>query len=771
MQLNFSTKAGTLGLLKDTLKSARISPFISFTVAEWELNRQASLYNIESYLIAPPWIVRSSCNREDGSEMSNAGAFLSIKNVNKDRLEVAIEQVINKYNPPHPSDEVLIQSMLVDVTWSGVAFSHDPNTCAPYRVVNWAKGCDTEIVTSGGGGHVWQQAAESPVVAPPQFKPVLALLQELLDLFGDVPVDCEFAFTRELEKEQLWLLQARPLILTQSSETKKEQTNRLEKIHCKVKKGMCPNSSLIGKRTIYGVMPDWNPAEIIGIRPKPLALSIYRDLVTDRIWAYQRNNYGYRNLSGFPLMIDFFGLPYVDVRLSFNSFIPANLEENLARRLVDYYIDRLISKPTLHDKIEFKIVFSCYTFDLTRRLKRLEDFGFSSRDQKTIAESLCQLTNQIIHPSEGLWRSDVAKIEILNIRREKLLSSNLEPIECIYWLLEDIKHYGTLPFAGLARTSFIAVQMLNSLVAMEVFSQSDYDSFIRNISTVSSQLAQDWAKLDKSTFLDCYGHLRPGTYDILSPRYDETPELYFDWKERSVLFEPVKPFSPTLPQKQEIIKLLKANNLDTDPVGLFDFIEAGIKWRELAKFHFTRNLSDALTLMSKVGEKYGIERDDLAYSNVHVFQQPHETVKNMERLLISSIEQGKARYVETQKVSLPPLITTPENVWSFEWPDAEPNFITQKQITAPVLYYEVCASPIGALVCIPNADPGFDWLFAHPIAGLITAWGGPNSHMAIRAGELGLPAVIGAGEVLYRQWSKAQYLHVDCAGRRVKIIK
>jgi phosphoenolpyruvate-protein kinase (PTS system EI component) len=74
------------------------------------------------------------------------------------------------------------------------------------------------------------------------------------------------------------------------------------------------------------------------------------------------------------------------------------------------------------------------------------------------------------------------------------------------------------------------------------------------------------------------------------------------------------------------------------------------------------------------------------------------------------------------------------------------------------------------LVCIPNADPGFDWLFSYPIAGLITAWGGANSHMAIRAGELGLPSVIGAGEALYRIWSQANRLHLDCAGRRVEIL-
>lgn len=33
-------------------------------------------------------------------------------------------------------------------------------------------------------------------------------------------------------------------------------------------------------------------------------------------------------------------------------------------------------------------------------------------------------------------------------------------IEKIYWLLEDCKRYGTLPFAGVARVAFIAVQIL-----------------------------------------------------------------------------------------------------------------------------------------------------------------------------------------------------------------------------------------------------------------------------------------------------------------------
>ena len=91
-------------------------------------------------------------------------------------------------------------------------------------------------------------------------------------------------------------------------------------------------------------------------------------------------------------------------------------------------------------------------------------------------------------------------------------------------------------------------------------------------------------------------------------------------------------------------------------------------------------------------------------------------------------------------------------------------------VTASVAKRDAGEQLNGSIVCIPNADLGFDWLFVYPIAGLITAWGGVNSHMAIRAGELGLPAVISAGEALYRRWSGAQCLHLDCAGRRVELL-
>ena len=324
--MQFSTKASTLKSLSGLIKSANVAPVHMFSVGDWRADSERLLNSILEQFPDQDMIVRSSCKNEDSATHSNAGAFLSVMNVTGADVGAAIEQVIASYGEAQSDDEVLIQPMLENVVRSGVGFSHDPNTRAPYRIINWSEGSDTASVTGGQGGRTWQAAALSPVQPPAHIAPIVRLLEELLDLFGDAPVDCEFAVTRACDAEVLWLLQARPLIMDSLRETPAGQERRLGLISKKVARGMRRHPFLMGQRTVYGVMPDWNPAEIIGIRPKPLSMSLYRDLITDSTWAYQRHNYGYRNLRGHPLMPHFFGLPYIDVRLSFNSFVPDDLE-------------------------------------------------------------------------------------------------------------------------------------------------------------------------------------------------------------------------------------------------------------------------------------------------------------------------------------------------------------------------------------------------------------------------------------------------------------
>ena len=176
-------------------------------------------------------------------------------------------------------------------------------------------------------------------------------------------------------------------------------------------------------------------------------------------------------------------------------------------------------------------------------------------------------------------------------------------------------------------------------------------------------------------------------------------------------------------------------------------------------------------MINHIGRKNHISTEDIAFADYSVFRECQASDVQIGSLLKSNIELGKTRYSETLKTSLPPLITRPDDVLAFEWPEMSPSFITRKRVAAPVVFGDYRENLRGAIVCIPSADPGFDWLFSHSIAGLITAWGGTNSHMAIRAGELGLPAVIGAGEINFGRWSLASVLQIDCAEQRVEILR
>ena len=73
----------------------------------------------------------------------------------------------------------------------------------------------------------------------------------------------------------------------------------------------------------------------------------------------------------------------------------------------------------------------------------------------------------------------------------------------------------------------------------------------------------------------------------------------------------------------------------------------------------------------------------------------------------------------------------------------------------------------GKIILIEKADPGFDWLFAHKIGGLITLYGGVASHMAIRCAELGLPAAIGCGSLVFKFVSGSKTIELDCSSRQI----
>jgi glutamine kinase len=144
-------------------------------------------------------------------------------------------------------------------------------------------------------------------------------------------------------------------------------------------------------------------------------------------------------------------------------------------------------------------------------------------------------------------------------------------------------------------------------------------------------------------------------------------------------------------------------------------------------------------------------------------------------LRLRAEEEAEARRVAAA-CELPPLLTSEADLYAFVIGADRPNFIGSGSITADCLDLADQSDKqglkvAGRIVLIPQADPGFDWLFGQGIAGLVTLYGGANSHMAIRAAEFGLPAAIGIGEQRYRKLAHAQVLELSPANGILRVIR
>ncbi|MBV9563480.1 MAG: hypothetical protein JOY90_23990 [Bradyrhizobium sp.] len=778
----FRNKSETLLYLAPRLAAATVLEQTTFTVAEW---RESPARVIAQILVHPwagaPVIVRSSVSAEDVSGRSLAGHFSSVQNVRgPEQLRSAIETVLRSYRGfDNGLEHVLVQPMLQDVTMSGVATSCEIGSSRPYFVINYNMTGDTTAVTAGRTNDIecYYHFRDADQLPSDRLGSVIRLMLEVEAATEWATVDVEFAFCADTDVPVL--LQARPLRIT--SKFKRDLSHHhagLKRAQKKAAEVLARHPLCHGHRSALGIMPDWNPAEMLGVRPRPLSLSLYRDLVTDSVWSHQRRHYGYRDMRGFPLMIDLLGIPYIDVRASFNSFVPRQLGEELAERLVNFYVNRLAAHPSLHDKIEFEIVFSCYTFDLRQRLRLLREHGFTRQEIDTFLAALRDLTRRIIDPRSGPCNADRTGIASLCRRRALLASSDMPALDRCFWLLEDCRRYGTRPFAGLARAGFIAVQSLNALVMLGMMSAAGRRSFLMGLNTVSAQLRQDFEELDRQDLLERYGHLRPGTYDILSPRYDDAPDFYFGsppaqgpQRHRSAKRDEVQPSARLADEeKRAIAEALVEHGFDIGVEQYLAFLSNAIRDREVAKFEFSRNLSDALTALSKWGEELGFSAEELSFADIGIIRQCHCSAIDPKPLLSAAIERGRHLHEMTMQTVLPPLLTDAKEVWGFHMPIASPTFITNRSSTGPVVTKLDGDRIEGCIILLPNADPGFDWIFSHDIAGLVTAYGGVNSHMAIRASELDLPAVIGAGERLFARWATAAALKLDCANRHVEML-
>ena len=367
----FINKAQNLNYLaKFKIKNTGIPKFIYFNVLEWKNNRQLIIKKITKRL-DNKICIRSSFYKEDSSKSSLAGKFESFINIsnNKKNIIKAVNNLINQYQRFDKKKKfffknyLLIQNFVKNSICSGVVTNYTLGDGAPYYSINYNDQTSSTLsVTSGDKNsyrvlHVSRNSNKN--IRSIKFKKIIDAIKKIEKIYKFKPLDIEFALNKSFK---VFILQIRPISTSfKWKKINEKKFNNLLKQNEKKFRKICKRNIKYGKKGIFGLMPDWNPAEIIGIRPSPLAISLYRWLITDEVWAKQRTEFGYRDVRPNPLIVCFCGQPYVDIRASLNSFIPAELSEKTAKKFVDAYLEILLNNPSLHDKLEFDIALTAWT--------------------------------------------------------------------------------------------------------------------------------------------------------------------------------------------------------------------------------------------------------------------------------------------------------------------------------------------------------------------------------------------------------------------------
>ena len=781
----FNSKGDTLLNLKKKLKKFEVPTSFIFNVKDWQSNNSKIVSQISKKFKNKKIIVRSSGKSEDNFITSAAGKFESILNVDsndKTKVVRAINKVIKSYKLEKAKvlgEQVLIQEMIGNIKMSGVIFTGDNLGNNFYYIINYDDITGlTNTITSGSSNYsnksLYINKRKEKYIRSTRFKKIINAIKELEIQFNGFSLDVEFGLTK---KNKLYLFQVRPVIIKNNFFLKKEKFDKKISISFKkIKKIFYSEKNINGNHTILSQMTDWNPAEMIGQSPSNLSYSLYSKLITNSSWLKARKIMGYKSNFNNNLMHKISGKPFIDIRKSINSFLPRKLDKFLSTKLVNESIKKLRLNPALHDKVEFELAPTCYSFDFYNRISKIYP-NISLRDKKKSEKIYLEIFfKNINQKSTGSIEKNIDKINFL----EQLYNSKIYKIDGslknIKIILNNCIKYGIIPFSILARHAFISKELLNSLIRKGVINDKISKKFENSISTITSEFLSDQIELKKGntnikSFMKKYGHLRPGTYDIKSLRYDQINKDFFLKNNLSNSFNnKIKNEKTFNLQKYEtkINKYLDNHKFALDAKKLFNYFEKSITLREYAKFVFTKSISIILEKIRFFCKKNQIPIDDIEFLEISDFIS-----KINKKNLLNKIKRNKNDYLYNQHIKLPEIIVDETNTFVGASVVSVPNFITYKLIEGNVVYLNSKKNNLklkDKIVLIENADPGYDWLFGHNIKGLITKYGGANSHMTIRCNELEIPAAIGCGDSLFSKLETAKKLLLNCKNKIIKIL-
>ena len=731
--------------------------------------------------------MRSSSSHEDSLETSNAGHYESVLNVDPSSYEEvinAIERVRKSYHYANPDtsqenyddddEQILIQSQTQDVTLSGVIFTREIQASKPYYVINYDASGSTDTVTSGGRSSVVYIAHDADMKEiPDKWKNLYLAVKEIESVLSRLLLDIEFAIKSNGE---IVIFQVRPLAanyrygVSGLSNKLLDDKNKIRSQYQLFRKNSGNN--------ILSDMAFWNPAEIIGENPHKLDYSLYKEIITSHAWNAGLVPLGYREVNK-DLMYRLGNKPFICIEYAFEALIPSRISDSLSEKLKSFYIEKLKSDFSAHDKIEFEIVINCFDFTIDDKLAELKANNFTDEETNALKQALFDITNEAIKNYEKILRDDLAsldELEKIRLKVESQLTDNTEIHELVKLageLLYAVKKLGTPQFSRQARLAFIARALCGSLRDKNFWSTEDYNNFMAGIETVATSFKVDFVKLingeiKPEDFNKTYGHLRAGTYDITMPRYDAQ-----DLSTGNILAsDGKKQTHETFTNIDGTARALKLFGFDVQPEEFLSFMKQSLEQREYFKFIFTRSLSRAIEIIAVIAETLGFDRSSISYFGIEEILglQFYDNINDMAEYLRDTLPARRRIYADYSQVIMPEVISSSSDFDIVNMTDARPNFITDKKTSGESVKLGEDNNNDnieGKIVLIEKADPGYDWIFTKNIAGLITKYGGAASHMAIRCAEFGIPAAIGCGEKIFASACSREFIELDCHNKKI----
>jgi len=750
-------KSAALKALAPRLQKATVPEFLTLPCTQLHKQLDGFVQQVMQ-LGGSSYAVRSDAWLEDQAEGSQAGHFLTLLDVSANHLKSSIQQVAQSL-PGHPLDQVMVQCMVSTIALAGVASTHRISDGAPWYCIELAAG-DSAAVTAGRAqGRMYGVARAQASLClrkgelEPQVALPLALLHELEAIRPGCAFEIEFVLTPSPEQWHIHLLQCRPIAAQacwplQSTEI---TTCSLPSLAALQQPDLC--AQVLGSSTLYTLMSDWNPAELIGSHPRPLALSLFQALIARGTWWQARERLGYAPAPQLDvdLLHPLAGRPWVDLRRSANSLIPAGVPGRIVARLVDLWLARLRSQPHLHDKVEFKL------------FRTVRDFLPLSEVQAQYGEGLD-------HCEVAVWEDHLGKLGrgLLNTTANYPLALHVAqikvalrtPLQGRPWpaLLQHSRNTA-LAFAVLARIAFVAQSLLRS--AVDRGALGDQRATALKIAARSTPLTG----VDETSthcWSTLHGGMRAGSFDITQPTWAEQSHLLR-------ISEAVAPAQFVLHdvEARGLMQLLAESGYLVSPTQWVQFVQQATRWREWGKFALNRQLSALLDGIAIELGAAGIEREQASWLTLeHIQIGLALPLTAREQYWLEVVRAAKALHAREARVLVSPLLCRESDRYHADSLGLMPNFIGHQIAEGKVVLLDDRMPRVAdrlnqAIVVLSQADPGYDWLFQYPIRGLITAWGGANSHMGIRCAEFGLSAAIGCGEAVLRQASRAQHARID----------